>query len=717
MKLRTVVTLAAAAAFSSLACGQWAANHDLTTSGLQSQFDTLSAQGYRPVDVTAFSVGGSPRFGVIWERRGSPYYAFYYGMSASGLGAQDSNLASMGYRLVLLDTYKDAGNDRFTAIWERWIGPSRQRETSVPLVQLSAQITHQAANGFHPLRIKVASGISGLVAVILWEQSNQPERKVVWGLTDASITSDLEPHIAEGYRPYRISSYMEGGVGKSLVILEKQAGPPWFIRAGMTSASYQSEFDAQLVQKYRPVSLSGYEVANTARYSAIWNRYERPAIPVGMPVSGLPRSGLEGFDSTMKNFMQERGISAGALCVSKDNTIVYERAFGWQDADYQAPLRKSALFRTASLAKPVTSAAVLKLASMGSLNLGAFVFDLGQTGGGILNIIPAGAPDSRLKDITVQHLLDHRGGWDRGISGDPMFNAYNIALDLGVAMPPAQTDIVRWVAGRPLDHTPGTTYAYSNFGYLLLGLIIEKVTGTDATAWIQSNLFQPLGVTSSEFQLGRSLLNNRNPREPYYHDPGFGSYNVYYPDRHSTWQDGGWNIESMETHGGWVQSTRAYVRFLQNYWINGQPRVGGSANLVFSGALNGTFTVARQLSNGVSYAAFFNQLTDSSGLAYDTIVNVLDMAVAGVSTWPLADPMNEVMVEPGLELVRESPNNLKWLRWTMQPGRIYQILSTQNLQDWQRVGNPVVGGTGTSYSHDVEPLLNVPRMFFRLEVE
>lgn len=606
---------------------------------------TPRAQGYRPVDITGFSVGGTPRFGVIWERRNSPYYGFYYGMSPAALETRDADMISSGYRLTLLDSYEDVGNDRYLAIWERWSGPTREKETSVPLVLLSAEITNQAANGFQPLRIDMELGASGLVAVILWEQSDQPERRVVWGLSDASIVADLDPHVAEGYRPLQISSYEEGGVRKSLVILEKSVGPPWFIRAGMTSADYQTEFDTQLARKYRPVSLSGYEFSNAARYSAIWNRYERPAPPMTMPVSGLPRAELKGLDIAMRDFMEDRGISAGVLCVAKDDTIVYERAFGWQDSEFEVPLRKSALFRTASLAKPVTAAAVRKLSTAGSLDLGSFVFDLGQPGGGILSITPAGTPDIRLKDITVQHLLDHRGGWNRDLSGDPMFNAYNIALDLGVAMPPSQTDIVRWVAGRPLDHTPGSAYAYSNFGYLLLGLIIEEVTGMDATAWVQANLFEPLGVAASECQLARSLTDGRSPREPDYNDPHFGSFNVYFPDRHSKWQNGGWNIESMETHGGWIHSARAYVRFLQNYWITGHPRTGGAANYTFFGSLNGTWTVARQLSSGVSYAAFFNQRADSSGLSYDTIDNVLDAAIAAVSTWPTSDPMEEAPEE------------------------------------------------------------------------
>src|SRR5206468_650130 len=155
---------------------------------------------------------------------------------------------------------------------------------------------------------------------------------------------------------------------------------------------------------------------------------------------------------------------------------------GYQDRAQTEPLRPSALFRIASVTKPITAAVIQGLIAQGRLSLTDHAFALGQTGGGILHITAFGTPDPRLGDITVNHLLEHQGGWDRDKSPDPMFQAIQIATALTVPSPPSQNDTARYMMGRPLDFTPGKETHYSNFGYLLLGLIVEQITGEDYTA-------------------------------------------------------------------------------------------------------------------------------------------------------------------------------------------------------------------------------------------
>ncbi len=350
---------------------------------------------------------------------------------------------------------------------------------------------------------------------------------------------------------------------------------------------------------------------------------ERPPAPAEYPISGTPRPELAGLDQAMLRFMRERGIRAGTLCVARGGTVVLERGYGWRDASAREPLPADAPMRIASLAKPITAAAIRKLAAAGKLDLGAKVFEL-------LDIEPAGEPDPRLGEITVAHLLEHRGGWDREKSGDPMFMARQIATDLGVRPPPRREQFAAWVAGRPLDFEPGARVAYSNFGYLLLGLLIEKATGAGATAWVAENVMGG----SDDFGLARSLPRDRDPREPHYHDPGpdlpsvFGGGAVPPPD-------GSWYSEAMETHGGWRCSARSYVEFLTAYWMGGGPRGSWRGQeWTFRGSLPGTWAVARQRPDGISYTALFNQREDPSGLPYEAIGDLLDKAIDAVGGWP-----------------------------------------------------------------------------------
>jgi CubicO group peptidase (beta-lactamase class C family) len=185
---------------------------------------------------------------------------------------------------------------------------------------------------------------------------------------------------------------------------------------------------------------------------------------------------LKAFDDAMVNFMLARNIKSGTLAVMKDGKVMLERGYGWKNAGQTVAMPPNALLRIASITKPFTATAIHKLASEGKLSLSDRMFCLtGSPQPCHLLIQPWPAPivfDLRLRDITIQHLLDHKGGWDSSASGDYMFMACGIADAMNIASPPSQHNLIRWVLGRPLNHTPGTTYVYSNFGYMLLGRII-----------------------------------------------------------------------------------------------------------------------------------------------------------------------------------------------------------------------------------------------------
>jgi len=355
-----------------------------------------------------------------------------------------------------------------------------------------------------------------------------------------------------------------------------------------------------------------------------------------LPINGIPVPELVIYDQIMKKFMEERNIKAGVLAVMKDGVMVLEHGYGWKDKTLQTPLQPNAMFRLASIVKPITAAAILKLIEEGKVSAGDKAFCVSNsTPPCHLTITPFGTPDIRLKDITIQNLLDHKGGWNRDISGDPMFKSIEIANLLGIDSPPNKQDITRYMMGRPLEYTPGTIYSYSNFGYMLLGLIIEKITGQSYTTYIQDNIFNPIGVADSEVELGHTLPEYRNFREPWYSDPYYGM-NVFSPLEIVPWPDGGWYLEAMDSHGGIISTARAMAKFLQYYWINGKPRAGNGQTWWFYGSLDGTHTIAYQRPDGINLVALFNQRSDSSGLDYFTIKSELDVATSNVN-WKIVD--------------------------------------------------------------------------------
>lgn len=347
------------------------------------------------------------------------------------------------------------------------------------------------------------------------------------------------------------------------------------------------------------------------------------------PVTGTEVPELAPLDRAMLAFMDDRGIPCGTLAVMREGRIVLSRGYGHADEARSQAIEPDAPLRLASLVKPLTAAAVRRLVSRAALDEQTRVVEFL----GLADPPPADL-DPRWLQITVGQLLDHRGGFDRQAAGDPMFQSREIAAALGLAGPSSAADTVRFMLRRPLDFDPGARTAYSNFGYCLLGRVIEKAVGRPYVDVLRDEILAPLGIGS--VALGRSLPADRDPREPWYHDPQ-RTTSVFDPAARETvrWPDGGFHLEAMDAHGGLVGSAPDMVRFLAHYGFDGRPvtadhRPAGQ----FFGSLPGTFTVMARRGDGIILAALFNQRGDASGLAYMPILEDLGAAIDGVMAWP-----------------------------------------------------------------------------------
>jgi N-acyl-D-amino-acid deacylase len=156
--------------------------------------------------------------------------------------------------------------------------------------------------------------------------------------------------------------------------------------------------------------------------------------------------------------------------------------------------------------------------------------------------------DDRLKSVTVRHLLQHRGGWDRDASFDPMFRSVQFAEAWGCPPPAGPEEIIRAMLAQRLDFDPGQRYAYSNYGYCLLGRVIETVTGQSYEGYVQHHVLRPLGIRS--MLLGRTRLEHRQEGEVRYYDPGKGT-SVFAEDLNQRTAPpyGAWYLEAMDSHG------------------------------------------------------------------------------------------------------------------------------------------------------------------------
>ncbi|MGA2259083.1 MAG: serine hydrolase domain-containing protein, partial [Thermoguttaceae bacterium] len=218
-------------------------------------------------------------------------------------------------------------------------------------------------------------------------------------------------------------------------------------------------------------------------------------------------------------------------------------------------------FRIASVSKPFTAATVTRLVELGKLHLDERVFPL-------LKLQPhleRGAHmDPRWHNITVRHCLQHTGGWNRDKSFDPMGaeTAEQVAKALRVPLPINPKQIIRYTMGKPLDFNPGTAYAYSNFGYCVLGRVIEAVTGKPYHEVVQQRILAPLGIRG--MQLGKNLLKDRAAGEVKYYDRSNRTGRAISGPKIGTPAPLPYGVECIETmdaNGGWIASAVDLVRF------------------------------------------------------------------------------------------------------------------------------------------------------------
>lgn len=273
--------------------------------------------------------------------------------------------------------------------------------------------------------------------------------------------------------------------------------------------------------------------------------------------SDLPE--LQPIDSMVNRVMRSLRLEGATVALVKDERLVYAKGFGMADKLSQEKVEPYHRFRIGSVSKLITAIAVLKLVDDGKLSLDDFVF--GENG------VLKGGPYAKVSNrnvyrIKVKHLLNHTAGWSLITYGDPMFIPHKIHKMDNVSYPIEFDDVVRFVLTRHLPYRPGTRFNYSNFGYCLLGRVIESVTDEDYEEWVNDNILMPNGIRNME--IAGNFEDDRLENEVKYYDysvdneqlsftgSGEMAYKPYGAD----------DIEMLGPAGGWIANSIDLMRVL-----------------------------------------------------------------------------------------------------------------------------------------------------------
>jgi CubicO group peptidase (beta-lactamase class C family) len=285
-------------------------------------------------------------------------------------------------------------------------------------------------------------------------------------------------------------------------------------------------------------------IANVLRASA--------SAAIGVPaLSALAQSGFGGPNQQRGGMMQytqvfqrKYRVPALSVALSANGHFVYDHAGGMADPEHSTQAQQNSLFRIADLSKPITAVTIFSLIEAGKLSLTDKVFG----SAGILGTKFGKAPyKAYVTDIAVDHLLTHTaGGWPADDS-DPMLH------DNGWDQAKLISSTIENV---PLTNQPGTRWAYSNFGYCMLGRVIEQVTGQPYETYVQANILTPCEITGMQIAHNNERL--RATDEVIY--IGQYSENPYKI-----------NLSRMDSSDGWIASSTQLIQFLDH--VGGAPGI------------------------------------------------------------------------------------------------------------------------------------------------
>lgn len=630
LKLQTLFA-AALLLLASVSNGQTIAHHDMSSADYQNKVNAYNGQGYRVVHVCGYGVGTKAYYAAIWEKKSGPAYATHHGMTGSVYQQKVTSYHQQGYRLIQVNGFAVGNTAYYTAIWEKTTGPQLAAHHGMTGADYQAKFNNYSNQGYRLVWVSGYGVGNTPYYAAIWEKTTGPVMATHHGMSSADYQQKFNSYAGQGYTIKMVSGYNVGNTDYYAAIWEKTNSPVTSARHRLSSSNYQAEFENHKYQGYKPTLVSGYAMNGKATFAAIWEN------------TVFKSSDLNFINNSVKSFMDQYNIPGASIAIAKEGKLVFAKGFGLGDTGTGALVSPKSLFRVASVSKPVTSAAIMKLIQDGKFSLTSKVFGTGSILGSDYGKVALGTWE---KEITVQHLLEHTAGgwaWDNDTTGgvnDPMFAQSTFT----------HKQLIDWVLdNRNPSHKPGTIYAYSNFGYCVLGRIIEKVSGQKYDAYVKSAILSKCGI--SNMHIAGDTKDKKRADEVVYY--GQGNDNPY-----------AWKIARMDAHGGWIASSIDLLRYgvrvddkvtkpdilanniidmmrtpgtVNNNYAKGWSHNPNTDSYFHNGSLPGTGSWFVLLDNGFAYAILVNGKSNSNSFFNDLHMAVRDIVDNNAIVWPSYD--------------------------------------------------------------------------------
>jgi CubicO group peptidase (beta-lactamase class C family) len=208
------------------------------------------------------------------------------------------------------------------------------------------------------------------------------------------------------------------------------------------------------------------------------------------PASGQQAPSLSVLDSIVENSIQKHEIPGAVLLVGHDGKVIYRKAFGNRSLEpAKSAMTVDTIFDIASLTKVVaTTTAVMQLVEQGKI----------RANDPVVKYIPEFGQNDK-GDITVRDLLTHHSGLPPGLDRSHPW----AGLEVGYSMAFASTPFA----------PPGTRFVYSDVNFIILGALVERLSGIPLDQYCEQNIFKPLGMSHTRFRPPAEWLSQIGPTE------------------------------------------------------------------------------------------------------------------------------------------------------------------------------------------------------------
>ncbi|MEO6596605.1 MAG: serine hydrolase, partial [Planctomycetota bacterium] len=464
------------------ASAQTAAYHGVSSATHQTQFTSLSGQGYRLISLSVAGSLASPTYSAVWEVTAGPGWVSLHDMSATQYAAQRTTWISQGYRAKIITAAGTTSSTRvFAAVFIN-DGASVYDTISLTEAGFHSAMETQRSAGRYPVSADIYGDATvGHFYTVVCEPNTGD---IVWGHNvDVSYTEFGETRLAHGEPDVRLACIGMSETQRYVSIWYDQRVGTETIASNQTGTGWQNIFNAVTGNGHYSRMVAAGGSGSALRFAGSFAQYRTPRVRT-WHYEGSSSSTFASLDSYVQGIMTAQGHRAAAIAVAKNGKLVHARAFTLAESSHPITYPTS-VFRIGSCAKPLTAFAAHEADELNYLSMTTTpVTALG------LSSAVAWFPH-----VTMGDILRYTSGVRRS------YTPTEVAEWLSPSSPQypvSMASAANWLAAQSMNYDPSavpTLAGYSNSAYLLAAEVIRVRTGQSYLTFLQNHVMAPLGIT------------------------------------------------------------------------------------------------------------------------------------------------------------------------------------------------------------------------------